>query len=340
MKVMKLLTFKFLREPTRVHIPLQSPLNSALLAFLGILMYTTFSYAAQVTLKWHANKEPDLAGYKVYQGTSSRNYDTWMDIGNWTDVTIADLEDNRTYYFSVTAYDTYGNESGYSSEVCTSGCELEPVCGDGKVDSVEECDEGANNSNAPDAFCRTDCTLAGCGDGIVDSGEECDDGNLIDNDTCSNGCLLNVRCPNVVTNGDFSEGKQPWNFYTNGSGNYSVVEGEARVAITTQGTNVQLSQRGLTLEGNTLYRLRFRARHSTGRDLMVALIKHTSPYTNYGLNQTIDLTETMQIHSVEFMTRRGAKTDGRLLFSMGSYDQDGTTYYIDDVAIEKVLDCR
>ena len=73
--------------------------------------------------------------------------------------------------------------------------------------------------------------------------------------------------------------------------------------------------------------------------MVFCLIKNTSPYTNYGLNQTIDLTETMQTHIVEFVTRLGAKTDGRLLFSMGPYDQDGTTYYIDDVAIEKVSDC-
>ena len=117
---MKFLTFKFLKEPTRLHIPPPSPLNSALLTFLGILIYTTSSYAAQVTLEWHVNKEQDIAGYKVYQGTSSRNYDASMDVGNWTSTTIADLEDNETYYFAVTAYDTDGNESGYSSEVCTN----------------------------------------------------------------------------------------------------------------------------------------------------------------------------------------------------------------------------
>ena len=115
---MRFLTFKFLREPTRLHIPLPFPLNSALLTFLGILIYTTFSYAAQVTLEWDANTEQHLAGYKVYQGTSSRNYDASMDVGNWTSVTIADLEDNETYYFATAAYDTDGYESGYSNEVC------------------------------------------------------------------------------------------------------------------------------------------------------------------------------------------------------------------------------
>lgn len=45
------------------------------------------------------------------------------------------------------------------------------VCGDGEVTLGEECDEGtANNSDDPDATCRTDCTAQTCGDGIIDPG--------------------------------------------------------------------------------------------------------------------------------------------------------------------------
>lgn len=115
---MRLLTFKFLREPKTFHIRLPSRLNSALLTSLSILIYTTFSYAVQVTLEWNANTEQDLSGYIIYQGTSSKDYDASMDVGKWTSATISKLEDNETYYFAVTAYDTEGNESGYSNEVC------------------------------------------------------------------------------------------------------------------------------------------------------------------------------------------------------------------------------
>lgn len=50
------------------------------------------------------------------------------------------------------------------------------VCGDGVVNGHEECDEGAANSDAPDASCRTDCTARRCGDAIVDpaAGEQCE----------------------------------------------------------------------------------------------------------------------------------------------------------------------
>ncbi|MDY0001924.1 MAG: kelch repeat-containing protein [Polyangia bacterium] len=52
------------------------------------------------------------------------------------------------------------------------------VCGDGRTEGLEECDEGsANSDSSPDA-CRTDCRLARCGDGVADTGEACDDGVL------------------------------------------------------------------------------------------------------------------------------------------------------------------
>ncbi|MCD6498296.1 MAG: DUF4215 domain-containing protein, partial [Deltaproteobacteria bacterium] len=55
-----------------------------------------------------------------------------------------------------------------------SGCEREPVCGNGVVEEGEECDEGASNSDTEPGACRTDCTRPGCGDGVIDPWEECD----------------------------------------------------------------------------------------------------------------------------------------------------------------------
>ena len=53
----------------------------------------------------------------------------------------------------------------------------ELYCGDGTATAGEQCDEGAANSDAPDAACRLDCTLRRCGDDIVDpgAGEVCED---------------------------------------------------------------------------------------------------------------------------------------------------------------------
>jgi len=74
---------------------------------------------------------------------------------------------------------------------CIGGICTPSVCGDGFVDSGEECDDG-NSSN--EDSCLNTCVLATCGDGFVWSGhEECDDGNLSNNDSCLSTCIL-ARC--------------------------------------------------------------------------------------------------------------------------------------------------
>lgn len=75
------------------------------------------AHAAQVTLAWEANTETDLQAYKVYSGTASRTYSCSTNVGRSTTCTIGDLAAGTTYYFSVTALDSAGNESGYSNEV-------------------------------------------------------------------------------------------------------------------------------------------------------------------------------------------------------------------------------
>jgi cysteine-rich repeat protein len=65
---------------------------------------------------------------------------------------------------------------------------------------LEACDDGEANGNTPDA-CRATCTLPVCGDGVVDTGEQCDDGNRVARDNCNNVCRLPV-CGNGVRQGD------------------------------------------------------------------------------------------------------------------------------------------
>jgi hypothetical protein len=44
------------------------------------------------------------------------------------------------------------------------------------VDGQEECDKGADNSDRTPDACRLDCKKPKCGDGVVDTGEQCDPG--------------------------------------------------------------------------------------------------------------------------------------------------------------------
>jgi hypothetical protein len=67
-----------------------------------------------IVLTWKANSESDFSVYRVYYGTSSRDYGLPIPV-NRTKYSISGLNSNVTYYLAVTAVDTSGNESGYSS---------------------------------------------------------------------------------------------------------------------------------------------------------------------------------------------------------------------------------
>ncbi len=74
-----------------------------------------------------------------------------------------------------------------------------PICGDGFLDTGEECDDG--NTTAGDG-CSDICEFEICGDGQVDAGEECDDGNIADDDGCSSQCLNEVCGDGTVQTGE------------------------------------------------------------------------------------------------------------------------------------------
>ncbi len=92
-----------------------------------------------------------------------------------------------------------GEDCDWSDDATADGCTLncEPIiCGDGKVDEGEQCDDFANSD--PSDGCRSDCTVPFCGDGEVDDfdGEECDDENFKNGDGCSIFCLIEAVCGN------------------------------------------------------------------------------------------------------------------------------------------------
>jgi len=96
-------------------------LASLLLFGVALILSAVTGEAAQVTLAWDPpDLEPDIAGYKIYYGTASRDYGWVIDVGNVTTFTVSDLSDGVPYYFTTIAYDTSNLESPYSNEVCSS----------------------------------------------------------------------------------------------------------------------------------------------------------------------------------------------------------------------------
>lgn len=76
---------------------------------------------------------------------------------------------------------------------------LPTFCGNGRLDVGEACDNGVDNTNAPNAVCRPDCTFGRCGDGILDTPlEQCDDGNVMNADGCSAACFPERTAPTAT----------------------------------------------------------------------------------------------------------------------------------------------
>lgn len=69
------------------------------------------------------NGESDLAGYKVYIGTTPGQYTypgSPVVIGRVSSYTVSGLPPSQTYYFALSAFDNSGAESALSAEVSKS----------------------------------------------------------------------------------------------------------------------------------------------------------------------------------------------------------------------------
>lgn len=120
------------------------PMTALISIFIAVLALSAASaHAASVTLAWDPpSTSVSLAGYKVYYGTSSRNYTQSVNAGNTATYTVSGLSEGTTYYFVTTAYDVAGNESGYSNEVSTS-----TQSGGGGGDTSPPAITGVNTAN-------------------------------------------------------------------------------------------------------------------------------------------------------------------------------------------------
>jgi uncharacterized protein YjdB len=77
-----------------------------------------------VTVEWDPNAEPGVVGYRVYSGTGSRDYDTFVEVTNFARATIQLPQHGERYYFAVTAFDAAGLESPFSEELSVITAQL------------------------------------------------------------------------------------------------------------------------------------------------------------------------------------------------------------------------
>ncbi|MEK7075837.1 MAG: hypothetical protein AAB948_03550, partial [Patescibacteria group bacterium] len=100
------------------------PIFLSIFLFPVLFIFVPLALAGTATLNWNANTESDLAGYKIYYGTSPRTgacpsggYSNNLTVGNVTSYIFNSLTDGATWYFSLSAYDTSNNGSCFSAEV-------------------------------------------------------------------------------------------------------------------------------------------------------------------------------------------------------------------------------
>ena len=90
--------------------------------------------------------------------------------------------------------------------LCLAACSDDPgpapdpaACGDGAVDTGEQCDDGnITSGDGCSASCRLETASSTCGDGIVEESEVCDDGNNMDGDGCAAVCDSDETCGNDI----------------------------------------------------------------------------------------------------------------------------------------------
>ncbi len=155
-----------------------------------------------------------------------------------------------------------------------------------------------------------------------------------------------VAQSNVLANGGFESGTSSWSWYSSGTATFDAPSpgyaGSYKARVQTgssMGSNVQLYQYGMSIKADTIYTLSFAAYASAGGSVLVQLLKHTSPYTNYGLYEEVALTSGWQTYQFTFTTSgfSGTTTDVRFRFWFADFASDYETVGLDEVSLVKAV---
>ena len=97
---------------------------------LAIVLCPVLTFAATIEFGWNANTEQDLAGYRLYQATTSGAYTKGTFVAEIPKPAVAyslAAVPDGTYFWVLTAFDETGNESDWSNEVTLRVDETAPA---------------------------------------------------------------------------------------------------------------------------------------------------------------------------------------------------------------------
>ena len=240
--------------------------RKALVVLIGYLVFafnTPALFAGNSQLSWtppttntDGSQLTNLAGYKIYYGTSSGHYTQSVNAGNVTSYTITNLTDGVKYYFAATAYNTAGAESGYSNEV--SGT---PVAQQFTI-TLAKAGTGTGTVTGSGINCGTTCTGTYSSGSLVTLSATPDAGSTFAG-WSGGGCSGTGQCTTTVTSNQtitsaFNLAPAPASTYTitasagsggaiSPSGSVTVNQGASRTFTITPGTGYSIS--GVTVDG-------------------------------------------------------------------------------------------
>jgi hypothetical protein len=117
---------------------------------LSSSVLSSSALAAQITVGWDRTNDPAVAGYILYYGSASGDYEGAIDVGMEVTYTLTDLEDGKPYYFTITAYDMNGNEGESLEEIVHDrsmvGSEADQE-GNGLIDGEEDNADGGGSTD-------------------------------------------------------------------------------------------------------------------------------------------------------------------------------------------------
>jgi len=102
--------------------------------------------------------------------------------------------------------------------------------------------------------------------------------------------------------------------------------------VSGEGYFVQFKQLGIRLQKNKNYELSFKARSDKEREISVSFGMEKSPWTNYGLGQTVALGQKWEQYRILFTANADTDDNTRLSFILG---KTAGTVWLDDVSLSE-----
>jgi aryl-phospho-beta-D-glucosidase BglC (GH1 family) len=135
-----------------------------------------------------------------------------------------------------------------------------------------------------------------------------------------------------VYTSDFEQSVGEWNL-SNNSGASSTKLKEAdklKVAITAQGSqgwHIQLAKTNIVLDAGKKYRLSFKAKAASARNIVAYVGKNSEPWSAYSSYENASLADTFAVYTYVF-DMKSTDSNSRIVFDLGTSASDVTFEYI------------